>query len=73
MYLEIKGGNHFIANSNVDNEGLNPNIDVRDLVGGMAVAWLKLFLDGEEAYRELVFGDLAPEDADRLSRHLMSE
>jgi hypothetical protein len=73
MYLEIKGGNHFIANSNVDNEGLNPNIDVRDLVGGMAVAWLKLFVDGEEAYRELVFGDLAPEDADRLSRHLMSE
>jgi hypothetical protein len=71
--LEIKGGNHFIANSNVDNEGLNPNIDVRDLVGGMAVAWLKLFVDGEEAYRELVFGDLAPEDADRLSRHLMSE
>ena len=73
MYLEIKGGNHFIANSIVENEGLNPNIDVRDLVGGMAVAWLKLFVDGEEAYRELVFGELDPEDADRLSQHLMSE
>lgn len=73
MYLEIKDGNHFIANSVVDNEGLNPNMDVHDLVGGMAVAWLKLFLDGEEEYRELVFGDRTQEDADRLSRHLVSE
>lgn len=73
MYLEIKGGNHFIANSVVENEGLNPNTDVHDLVGGMAVAWLKLFLDGEEEYRELVFGERAQEDADRLSRHLVSE
>jgi hypothetical protein len=46
---------------------------VHDLVGGMAVAWLKLFVDGEEAYRELVFGERAPEDADRLSRHLVSD
>ena len=67
MYLEIKDGNHFIANSLTENEGLNPNLDVHDLVGSMAVAWLKLFMDGEEAYRELVFGDLPPADRDRLS------
>ena len=67
MYLEIKGGNHFIANSMTENEGLNPNIDVHDLVGSMAVAWLKLFLDGEEAYRDLLFGELPASDRDRLS------
>lgn len=67
MYLEIKGGNHFIANSLTENAGLNPNIDVHDLVGSMAVAWLKLFLDGEEAYRELLFGEMPASDRDRLS------
>jgi dienelactone hydrolase len=68
MYLEIKGGNHFIANTLTDNEGLNPNIDVHDLVGGIAVGWLKLFLDGDESYRELVFGDMPEADRERLSK-----
>ncbi len=68
MYLEVAGGNHFIANTLTENVGLNPNIDVHDLVGGMAVAWLKLFLDGDESYRDLVFGDLPQSDRERLSR-----
>ena len=68
MYLEIKDGNHFIANSVTENEGLRPNIDVHDLVGSVAVAWLKLFLDGEEEHRELLFGDLPAADRERLSR-----
>ncbi len=68
MYMEIKGGNHFIANSETENAGLNPNIDVHDLVGSMAVAWLKLFMDGDESYRELVFGEMPAEDAERLSK-----
>ena len=68
MYLEVAGGNHFIANSMVENERLQPNMDVHDLVGSMAVAWLKLFVDGEEDYRELVFGELSPADRERLSR-----
>ena len=39
MYMEVKGGNHFIANTaEVENERLRPNIDVHELVGGMAVA-----------------------------------
>lgn len=67
MYLEIKDGNHFIANSMTENEGLNPNLDAHDLVGSMAVAWLKLFMDGEEAYRDLVFGEIPPTDRERLS------
>ena len=68
MYLEIKGGNHFIANSVTDNEGLAPNIDVHDLLGAMGVAWLKLFVDGDEAYRDFVFGELPAQDRERISR-----
>ncbi|MFM1896927.1 MAG: hypothetical protein RLZZ385_2001, partial [Pseudomonadota bacterium] len=68
LYLEIKGGNHFIANSTTDNEGLNPNMDVHDLVGSMGVAWLKLFVDGDEAYRDIVFGELPARDRERISR-----
>lgn len=73
MYLEIKGGNHFIANTDTGNERLTPNIDVHDLVGGMAVAWLKLFVDGDEAYRELVFGEMPAVDRERLSGWEYSE
>jgi cutinase len=68
MYLEIKGGNHFIANTFTDDENLSPNIDVHDLVGSMAVAWLKLFVDGDENYRSLVFGEMPAADSSRLSR-----
>lgn len=68
MYLEIKGGNHFIANSASSNERLAPNMDVHDLVGSMGVAWLKLFVDEDEAYRDLVFGAMPAADRDRLSK-----
>ena len=71
MYFEIKDGNHFIANTGV---GLfTPNIDVHDLVGGMAVAWLKLFVEGDEKYRELVFGEMPASDRERLSKWEFSE
>jgi len=68
MYLEIKGGNHFIANSTTDNERLAPNIDVHDLVGSMSIAWLKLFVNGEEEYRDLVFGEMPIADRERVSK-----
>ena len=68
MYLEIRGGNHFIANTATGGDRLAPNIDVHDLVGSMGVAWLKLFVDGEEEYRDLVFGDMPAGDRERLSR-----
>lgn len=73
MYLEIKGGNHFIANTDTGEDRLAPNIDVHDLVGGMAVAWLKLFVDGDESYREVVFGAMPDSDRERLSRFEFSE
>ncbi len=69
MYMEVEGGNHFIANTaEVENERLRPNIDVHELVGSMSVAWLKLFLDGEEEYREMLFGDMPSEISEQLSR-----
>ena len=68
MYVEIAGGNHFIANSVTENERLNPNIDVHDLVGALGVAWLKYFVDGDEAYRDLIYGELPAEQRARLSR-----
>lgn len=68
IYLEIRDGNHFIANSTVDNERMNPNIDVYDLVGSMSVAWLKLFVDEDERYREIVFGEMQDADMARLSK-----
>jgi len=68
MYVEIAGGNHFIANSTTDQERLNPNIDVHDLVGALGVAWLKYFVDGDEDYRDLIYGELPAEQRARLSR-----
>lgn len=73
MYLEIKGGNHYIANTDTGKDQFAPNIDVHDLVGGMAVAWLKLFVDGDEAYRDLVFGEMPASDRERLSKLEFSE
>ena len=73
MYFEIKDGNHFIANTDTGDGRLAPNIDVHDLVGGMSVAWLKLFVDGDEDYRELVFGEMPARDRERLSKWEFSE
>ena len=73
MYFEIKDGNHFIANTDTGDGRLAPNIDVHDLVGGMSVAWLKLFVDGDEEYRELVFGEMPARNRERLSKWEFSE
>lgn len=51
MYVEIAGGNHFIANSTTEDEGLRPNIDAHDLLGALGVAWLKYFVEGDTDYR----------------------
>jgi dienelactone hydrolase len=68
MYAEVADGNHFIANSVTENEGLRPNIDVQDLVGALAVAWLKLYVDGDEDYRAVLYGEWSAEQSARLSR-----
>jgi triacylglycerol lipase len=68
MYIEIKNGNHFIANTATGQKRLQPNIDVHDLIGRFGIAWLKLFLDEDESYRPLVFGDMPEKDIARISR-----
>ena len=73
MYLEIKDGNHFIANSFVDEPRFTPDPDVHDLVGRFVVAWLKLYLDGDDTYRDFVFGDVPQRDMDRISRFQFSD
>lgn len=73
MYVEIAGGNHFIANSVTENEGLNPNFDAHDLLGALGVAWLKYFVDGDEEYRDIIYGELPAEQRARLSRFAFAE
>lgn len=71
MYVEFKGGNHFIANnSTATNERLLPNIDVHDAISYFAVSWLRLYLDGDENYRGLVYGNEAKQFSNLLSNHM---
>lgn len=68
MYVEIAGGNHFVGNSATDDERLLPNIDAHDLIGALGVAWLKVYLDEDEAYRPLISGELPTVQMERVSR-----
>lgn len=61
VYLEVAGGNHFIANSGASDNAM---------LGRYAIAWLKLYLDGDERYREFIYGEAQKVDADRLSRYI---
>ncbi len=67
-YVEFKGGNHFIANTDTEGERLSPNIDVHDMAGRLGVAWLKLYVDGDERYKDFIFGDIPSADKERLSK-----
>ena len=61
VFLEVAGGDHFIANSGADD---------RAMLGRYAIAWLRLYLDGDERYREFIFGDAQKVDAGKLSRYI---
>ena len=61
VYMEIEGGNHFLANSN------GPDLGT---VSRYGIAWLKLYLDGDERYREFIFGDSQKIDAAKFSRYI---
>jgi dienelactone hydrolase len=60
-YVEVEGGAHDI--------GKNPGLH-HDIVGRYAIAWLKLHLEDDERYRELIYGMPRADDLanDRLSR-----
>jgi triacylglycerol lipase len=62
VYMEIGGGDHFIADTSRG--------DDLPTISRYAIAWLKLHLDGEERYRDFLFGARAGGDAGKLSRYV---
>jgi dienelactone hydrolase len=64
VYLEVGGGGHFIADT-TRGEDLAT-------IGRYGIAWLKLYLDGDQRYRPLLYGAEQARDADKFSRYVMS-
>lgn len=61
VYLEVASGDHFIANSGESDNAM---------LGRYAIAWLKLYLDGDERYRQFIYGESQKVDTARLSRYI---
>ena len=70
-FIEFAGGNHFFGNSPA--ERMSSNIDVHDLMGRFAIAWLKFYVDNDERYRPFIYGELAESNKAKLSRFLLDE
>lgn len=64
VYLEIAGGDHYIADT-------TRGIDLAT-VGRYAIAWLKLYVDRDERYRDLIYGEIPAADAAKFSRYVAS-
>ena len=64
VFMEIDGGSHFIADTN-RGEDLGT-------IGRYGIAWLKLYLDGDERYRGFIYGDEAATDGEKFSRYITS-
>jgi dienelactone hydrolase len=62
VYLEIAGGDHFLANSGEHRD--------HALIGRYGIAWLKLYLDGDERYRDVIYGEGARADRGQFSRYV---
>ncbi|ALO45417.1 hypothetical protein PS2015_740 [Pseudohongiella spirulinae] len=60
VYLEVAGGDHFIAN--------NQSGHLHGMLGKYALAWLKLHLDGDESYRDMLYGNMPTSDRQQFSR-----
>jgi dienelactone hydrolase len=63
VYMEVDGGDHFIADT-------NRGTDLATM-GRYAIAWLKLYLDDDERYRDFVYGP-RPYDEGKFSRYVTS-
>jgi len=64
VFMEIDGGSHFIADG-------RRGTDLAT-IGRYGIAWLKLYLDGDERYRGFIYGDEAAADRDKFSRYVTS-
>ncbi len=79
MYLEIKGGHHGVANGSADGtftslsriEGCGTE-EQRQIISRYVVSWLKLYVDGDERYRQFIYQELPRGGASLISRVEMS-
>ena len=74
MYLEIKGGHHGVANGSADGtftrlsriEGGGTE-EQRQIISRYVVSWLKLYIDGDERYRQFIYQELPRGGASLIS------
>jgi triacylglycerol lipase len=62
VYLEVAGEDHYIADTTRG--------DDLPTMGRYALAWLKLYVDRDERYRDLIYGALPSADAAKFSRYV---
>ena len=62
VYMEVDGGDHYIANS-----GRNKD---HATIGRYGIAWLKLYLDGDQRYSDFIYGEAAQLDRGKFSRYI---
>lgn len=62
VYLEVAGGDHYIADT-------TRGTDLATM-GRYALAWLRLYVDRDERYRDLIYGQLPAADAAKFSRYV---
>jgi dienelactone hydrolase len=65
VYLEVAGGDHFIADTTRGQDLAT--------IGRYGLAWLKLYLDGDESYRRFLYGPDRRVDDGKFSRYVMEE
>ena len=64
VYMEVDGEGHYIADT-------TRGMDLAT-VGRYGIAWLKLYLDGDERYRGFIYGEEAESDREKFSRYVTS-
>jgi dienelactone hydrolase len=62
VYLEVAGGDHYIADT-------TRGTDLATM-GRYALAWLDLYVERDERYRSVIYGQLPPADAAKFSRYV---
>lgn len=59
VYMEVDGGDHYIADTSRGTD--------LGTVGRYGIAWLKLYMDGDERYRDFIYGERSS-DVGKFSR-----
>ena len=64
VYMEMDGGDHYVADTNRGTD--------LETVGRYGIAWLKLYLDGDERYRDFIYGERHEADMAKFSRYVVN-